>query len=261
MYDFWHALFRDYDGGNLWEIKLFNVWHILYIVLILGLTGLVTYRGVVRQEKRTRRLNVLAAALAAVYLLDFMIQPFMTDSFSMNIDKLPFHICIVMCPLVLLVQFCPKAKWLKMPVTVFSLVASLMYITYPGTALGGITCYSYRVVQTFLYHGLLFAYGFLNLAWGIVELRWRRIWQCAAVLVYLELWAGLGNISYNHGDMHFDWLFITGSTYPFIPKPLMPVVVFVAIMGMVVIIHALYFLFRRLLKKDRTSGELRRTAE
>ncbi len=256
MYEFWHTLFRDYDGGNLWEIKLFNVWHILYIVLIFGLTALITWRGTVKKQKQTCILNVLAAVLVGSYLLDFMIQPFMTDSFKMNIDKLPFHICIVCCPLILLVQFCKKAKWLKMPVVIFSLVASLMYITYPGTALGGITCFSYRVVQTFVYHGLLFAFGFLNLAWGVVELKWSKIWHCAVVLVCLELWAGLGNFSYNHADVHYDWLFITGSTYPFIPKPLMPVVVFAAIMLMVVIIYALYFLFRRLFgKKQTTEGE------
>lgn len=251
MYDFWHALFRDYDGGNVWEIKLFNMWHFLYIILIFGLTALITRRGLVKKEKQTSWLNRIAGALAAFYLLDFMIQPFMTDSFSMNIDKLPFHICIVMCPFVLLVQFCKKAHFLKMPVAVFSLVASLMYITYPGTALGGITFYSYRVVQTFVYHGLLFAFGFLNLAWGVVELRWSKIWHCAVMLVCLELWAALGNFSYNHGDVHYDWLFITGSTYPFIPKTLMPVVVFAAIMLMVVIIFALYYLVRHLINKKK----------
>lgn len=253
MYEFWHTLFRDYPGGNFWEIKLFNLWHFLYIVLIIGVTVLIALKGSGRRDsgKRTVWLNAIAGILVTTYLLDFMIQPFMTDSFSMNIDKLPFHICIVMCPLIVLVQFCKKANWLKMPVTVFSLVASLMYITYPGSALGGITFYSYRVVQTFFYHGLLFAYGFLNLAWDVVELKWSRIWHCAVVLVCLELWAGLGNFSYNHGDEHFDWLFITGSTYPFIPKPLMPVVVFVAIMGMVAIIYALYFLFRRLLNRNK----------
>lgn len=261
MYDFWHALFRDYEGGNAWEIKLFNGCHFLYILLIFGLTALVTWRGMVKKEKRTRWLNVIAAAVSVFYLLDFMIQPFMTDSFSMNIDKLPFHICIVMCPLVLLVQFCKKAEWLKMPVVIFSLVASLMYITYPGTALGGITFFSYRVFQTFLYHGLLFAYGFLNLVWGVVKLSWRKIWKCAVVLVCLELWAGLGNFSYNHEGEHFDWMFITGSTYPFIPKLLMPVVVFCAIMLMVVIIYALYFLFRRLLDKKSADEALPSDAE
>lgn len=252
MYDFWHTLFRDYEGGNLWEIKLFSVWHFLYILLIFGLTALITWRGTVKKQSRARWLNTIAAVLVGTYLLDFMIQPFMTDAFEMNIDKLPFHICIVCCPLILLVQFCKKAKWLKMPVTIFSLVASLMYITYPGSALGGITCYSYRVWQTFFYHGLLFAYGFLNLAWGIVELDWKKIWHCAVVLVCLELWAGLGNFSYNRpGGHHYDWMFITGSTYPFIPKLLMPVVVFVAIMLMVVIIYALYFLFRLLIGKNK----------
>lgn len=261
MYDFWRFLFGDYPGGNIWEIKLFNGWHFLYIALILGLTGLLTWGGLVKKEKRNRCLNAVAGILVAVYLLDFMIQPFMTDSFSMNIDKLPFHICIVMCPFIALVQFCRKAAWLKMPVAVFSLVASLMYITYPGSALGGITFYSYRVVQTFIYHGLLFAYGFLNLAWGIVELHWSRIWQCAVMLICLELWAGLGNFSYNHEGEHFDWLFITGSTYPFIPKPLMPVVVFAAIMIMVVIIYALYFLFKRLLNKGKADDAMAPDAE
>ncbi len=246
MFNFWRVVFGDYPGGNIWEIMLFNAWHFLYIVLVLGLTALVTMRGIRKEEGRNRALSLTAALLAGCYLLDFMIQPFMTDSFSMNIDKLPFHICIVMCPFVLLVQFCKKAEWLKMPVVVFSLVASLMYITYPGSALGGITFYSYRVVQTFLFHGLLFAYGFLNLAWGVVELKWRHFWKCAVMLVCLELWAGLGNFSYNHEGEHFDWLFITGSTYPFIPKPLMPLVVFAAIMGMAAIIHCLYFLVRHI---------------
>ena len=81
------------------------------------------------------------------------------------------------------------------------------------------------------------------------------------MLICLELWAGLGNFSYNHEGVHFDWLFITGSTYPFIPKPLMPVVVFAAIMIMVVIIYALYFLFKRLLNKGKADDAMAPDAE
>ena len=139
MYDFWRFLFGDYPGGNIWEIKLFNGWHFLYIALILGLTGLLTWGGLVKKEKRNRCLNAVAGILVAVYLLDFMIQPFMTDSFSMNIDKLPFHICIVMCPFIVLVQFCRKAAWLKMPVAVFSLVhlpRTAFRIRFPEPCMG-----------------------------------------------------------------------------------------------------------------------------
>ena len=46
-----------------------------------------------------------------------------------------------------------------------------------------------------------------------------------------------------------DWFFVTGSTYPFIPAWLMPLVVLVLVFAMCAIIHLIDYAVKILLKK------------
>ena len=76
---------------------------------------------------------------------------------------------------------------------------------------------------------------------GSIELRFNKIWKCAVGIVLIILWASFGNTVYSHDNHHFDWFFITGNTFPFIPTPLMPIVVFAAVFGVCAILHAIYY--------------------
>lgn len=122
------------------DISLFNIWHILYIVIIVGCTlALGYYVSRHGEQLRKRTLRALAYALVIIYLGDFFIQPLFSSDYSMNVDKLPFHICTVLCPIVAFVQFNGKFERFREPVALLSIVAPLMYITYPGTAIGSIS--------------------------------------------------------------------------------------------------------------------------
>ena len=139
-------------------------------------------------------------------------------------------------------QFNKKFEPIKDAITCLTMVASLMYICYPGSAIGDIAPWSYKVLQTFLYHGAMFAWAMLSLATGSSKLDFKTIWKPLAGIVLIILWATWGNNVYSNESHHYDWFFVTGSTFPFIPEGLMPVVVFVAVGAMCAIIHLLYML-------------------
>ena len=128
-------------------------------------------------------------------------------------------------------------------------LAPLMYITYPGSALGGISFYSYKVVQTFVFHGLVFAWGVLSLTTGFSRLEFKKIWKELIGLVIIALWAAFGNAAYSHEGHHFDWFFITGSTFPFVPTWLMPFAVITAVFGMCAIIFSIDLLVKKQIAK------------
>lgn len=240
MRDFLIKLFRETEV--VLEIKLFSIWHFMYIFLIVGLTiGLVFLLKNKSENAKDFTLKLLAYLIPAIYIADFFIMPLSREAGEIDLDKLPFHICTLMGCFVPFAQFNKKFNPIKHVIVVLSLVASLMYITYPGSALGGISTFSYKVVQTFVFHGLLFSWGFLNLAWGRVKLTWKTIWMELVALCIIALWAAFGNATFSSEQHSFDWFFITGSTFPFVPTPLMPFTVIAAIFGMCAIIYGIYF--------------------
>ena len=82
----------------------------------------------------------------------------------------------------------------------------------------------------------MFAWGVLSLTTGFSKLEFKNIWKELVGLVIIIIWAAFGNAAYSHEGHHFDWFFITGSTFPFVPKWLMPFAVLTAVFGMFAII-------------------------
>ncbi len=250
MRDFLINIFRETEI-NL-EITLFSVWHIMYLVLIVGLSIALGFILRNKSDKaKSLTLKILAYAVTTVYILDFFIMPLSRESGEIDLDKLPFHICTLMALLVPFAQFNSKFEKLKEPIVCLSLVASLMYITYPGSALGGVGTFSYKVVQTFVYHGLLFSWGYLNIALNATKLEFKNIWKCAVGILIIIAWAFLGTSIYSNADHHYDWFFVTGTTFPFIPTWLMPFVVLFAVFGMCAIIYSINLVVRRIITKHR----------
>lgn len=251
MSDFFRNLFNS-DKGSL-EITLFSLWHIMYIVLIVGLTSLVAY--LIKDKSEDFKKKVIkwyAIAALGVYVADFFIMPLYMD--RIDIDKLPFHICTLMAPFAVVTSISDKCKAIRTPVAVLSLVSSLMYLTYPGSAIGGISPFVYKVVQTFLFHGLMFGFGFISIFTKTVVLDFKKIWKELVFLCGIAVWAWFGNtVYYDLGP--FDWFFITGSTFPFVPKVLMPFCVIIAIFAMVNIIYLLQKLADKIVLKIKSSKE------
>lgn len=251
LHDFATHLLRR-DNSNL-EIDLFNIWHILYLLAIAALAISLTYlwknKPAASQDKLLR---VMAVAVIGSYILDYFCMP-LVDSydFAISTDKLPFHFCTFVGVLVPFAQFSPRFARLKKAVAVLAVTSALMYLCYPGSALGDIPPFCYKVVQTFAFHGCLLCWGVLNLALGEVELRWNTIWHEYAFVLMILVWAAFGNALY----ADYNWFFIKESFFDWIPQKLMPAVVLFCVFGSTFVVYCGYFAIRSLARRKAEKKE------
>ena len=176
------------------------------------------------------------------YLSDFFVHEFVYG--GLNTDKLPFHICTVLCPLVAIAQFNHKGHKIAEPVAILSILAPMMYLCYPASVGDG-EPWCYQAVQTMFFHGVLMAWGILSVALGAVKPDIKRCWQTGAALVCITLWAKFGNILMDH-----NWFFLEEDAFYIglvesgvIPKWLLmivnPVVFFLAVLGTYGVIYGI----------------------
>lgn len=94
----------------------------------------------------------------------------------------------------------------------------------------------------------------------------KNCYKSLIAICIIAAWAMLGNITYGvawgdaGGEPHYDWFFLTGSTFPFVPTWLMPFAVIAAVFGMVMIIYGIYYLVLHIADK-RSKDELADTPE
>ena len=245
MKSFVSWLFSEHNSDL--QIGLFDVWHFLYLGAILGgaVVLALVFRG--RSERSKERLVRLFAYLTiGLYVADFFIMP-LSDSYgSISVYKLPFNICTIMAVLVPFVEFNGRLKGIKTPVVTLSVASSLMWMCYPGSALGGQPPFCYLIFQTFMYHGFLFCWGFLNLALGRVALQIRKIWKELAGIFMILLWASFGNAVY---DGEQNWFFIEKSIFPFLSDQIMPVMVVISVFGVCLVVYGAYYGARKLARR------------
>ena len=254
MREFLLKMFQ-FAGGP--EITLFSIWHIMYIVLIVGLTiGLAFILKNKSEKVKKLTLNIIAIATIVVYIADFFIMPlarFSGDATRqlIDIDKLPFHICTFIGVMIPFAQFNKSegafAKSFKEVVACLAIVASLMYISYPGSAIGDIGTFSYKVVQTFVFHGLVFSWGVLSLTTGSISLKFKNIWKQLVGILVVMLWATIGNLTY----ADYNWFFLKTSIFPFIPDSLMPLAVLGAVFAMCAIIYSIDLIVKKIIEKRK----------
>ena len=262
MYNFLSWLLKTREGPL--EIAFLSFFHILYLVIIVSLTIALAYYLNKHEDKKKPALRLLAYALVALYVSDFFLQPFVSSDFTMNIDKLPFHICTVLCPVVAFTEFNAKFDKIKEPVAFLAIVAPLMYLVYPGNAIGDISPFCYKILQTFIYHGVLFCWGLNTLASGQFVPNIRNWYKSLIGICMIAAWATVGNLTFNSSYLgndpdahHYDWFFLTGTTFPFVPPYLMPLAVIAAVLGMVMIIYGLYYLYMHLYSKRSAKAEIK----
>ena len=182
-------------------ITAFSIPHFVYLFLIFGSIGLAGYRFHNKDmQEKDKTLRFLAYALVITYIFDFFVHDFVYG--GMNIDKLPFHLCTVLCPTIAFTQFNKRFEKILEPVTVLAIVGPLMYLSYPASVgVGEPWCY--QAIQTMLFHGIELAWGILNLVSGKVQLNIKNVWKPAVGLVLITLWAKFGNSILNH-----NWFFL-----------------------------------------------------
>lgn len=248
MRDFVHGLFSEH--GSQLQIGLFDIWHFLYLFVILGGSVLLAVLFRNKSERAKERLLRLFAYLTVgLYLADFLIMP-LSDSYSgISVYKLPFNICTIMAVLVPFAQFNPRFQPIRTPIVTLSVTSSLMWMCYPGSALGGQPPFCYLIFQTFMYHGFLFCWGFLNMALGVVKLDIRKVWKELCGIFCILVWAAFGNTVY---DGEQNWFFIETSIFPFLSDEIMPVMVVLSVFGSCMVVYGGYYGIRALLRRGKS---------
>ena len=141
------------------SIELFSFWHFFYLILIIGgsIFGAVLLKNK-SENAKDFTLKLLAWLIPAVYIADFMIMPLASSDFSINVDKLPFHVCTLMAFFVPFVQFNKKFKPIEEAVCCLTMAGSLMYLCYPALrlvtfCLGAIKSYKPSFITDLCLHG------------------------------------------------------------------------------------------------------------
>ena len=244
MKEFFAWLFSQNNSGL--KIGLFDVWHFLYLFIIFGGTLALALIGRKHPEKKLLLQRTMAYLTVGLYVADFFIMP-LSDSYNcISVYKLPFNICTIMAVLVPFVQFNPKFSKIRQPVTILSIASSLMWMCYPGTALGGQPPFSYIIFQTFMYHGFLLCWGVLQLAYGDVVCSISKIWKEFVGILMILVWASFGNAVYGRG---YNWFFIQESIFPFLSDEIMPLMVILSVFGVCLVIYGIYYVLAARNKK------------
>lgn len=236
------------ENNSALQIGLYDVWHFLYLFIVFGGSVFLALLFKNRSESAKEKvIRIMAYLTVGLYVADFFIMP-LSDSYSgISAYKLPFNICTIMAVMVPFVQFNPRFARIKTPVVTLSIASTVMWMCYPGTALGGQPPFCYLIFQTFMYHGFLFSWAFLNLALDKVQLNIKKIWKEFCGILMILLWAHFGNTVYDAG---YNWFFIETSIFPFLSDEIMPLMVVLSVSAVCLVIYGVYYGVKKLLKKS-----------
>lgn len=199
MFEIMKFIFED-RTTNTFSFKPFSLCHILYMLIIIF--GIVTVILVFKnkdKESKNKIINYTLNAAFGLYIADFFIMPLSQGVIS--IDKLPFHLCTLMSILCFMSRHTKALAKFKTSFTILGMIGALMYLTYPAGVKTGagefFDGYTYRIIQTVLYHGLMVAQGVFAIAFGDIELKWSNFKYDIIIILCLTVWAMLGNEVYN----------------------------------------------------------------
>lgn len=256
MRELFLKIFSEHPANEFNGISMFSWTHILYLVIIVLTIVIITiiFR---KKELSTKEkvINTIAVLVAVSYISDFFFQPFYNngtfqDNGEIILDKFPFHICTALCPLILFSRFSKRGEIIKTPIAILSIVAPLMWLIYPGTALDtDQAAYSYEIMQLFVYHGLVFIYGCLTLLLHEIKLDIKRCYKEAFCTAGIAVWATIGNLLYSSENHDYNWFFLKDPVFGFIPTSINPFVVVIIIYLSCLVIYGVYYLVRYLLTK------------
>ena len=270
MYEFLSNLLSDKDKGIL-TFEALSLCHILYLLLIFGGIALVLYLFRNKTiEAKHKLINFTIILALIIYIADFFLMPFSYG--YIDIDKLPFHICTLMSIMCVLSRRTKVFSKFKTSFTLMGLVGALMYLIYPA-GVAEADGYSYRIVQTVLYHGLMIAQGVFAIAYNDLDLNWKSIKYDLFAILGLTLWAMLGNTLYS-GEVKeacncvegctnlitvyehdFNWFFVKHDALYIIPDDIdiyfAPFIMIVAIFGMCALVRFISLKLEKVFNVDK----------
>ena len=245
-------IFNNNIGGP--EFNALTIWHILFFLIMAGATTFMALFFSKKSEK-TRKLvlDIYAIVIIGLYLSDFLVHPFMNGENALIVDKLPYHICTISSILIAITRIFPNhTKHIQTAVPVLGIAGALMYMTYPN-GVGGYV-FSYKVLQTMLYHSCVITYGVCTMAYGFVKPDFKKIYVEAIMIAALVLISLGANSAYATESHHYDWFFTTGSSFG-VNKYLMPFLIFIIFNAMCASIYLIYFGVKKLIEKKAQNKE------
>ena len=160
----------------------------------------------------------------------------------LKVEKLPFHACTAMCVMCFLSRHNKCIERYKIQVAMLGFVSNLVYLIYPaGLMWYQIHPFSYRVIQTLLFHGVMTGYGLLMILFSDYKREWKKDMH---VICVMTAWAVLGNVLYNGQAWgrtnFFNWFFVVQDPFGILPEniapcimPIFNIVLFTAVESMV----------------------------
>ena len=239
-------IFNNNIGGP--EFNALTIWHILFFLIMAGATTFMALFFSKKSEK-TRKLvlDIYAIVIIGLYLSDFLVHPFMNGENALIVDKLPYHICTISSILIAITRIFPNhTKHIQTAVPILGMAGAIMYMTYPN-GVGGYV-FSYKVLQTMLYHSCLITYGVCTMAYGFVKPDFKKIYVEAIMIACLDLISVGANIAYRTPEHHYDWFFTTGSSFG-MNEYVMPFIIFGIFMAMCASLYLIYFGIVKLVEK------------
>ena len=272
-----HAILKSYEvsEGSFWYAGAFTKFHLIYVILfatpiILG--AIFLRKSSDKAQKKV--LGILSIAVLSIYILDLFLRPIsqLDGDFSQAIDgyldKLPFHICTVMAPLCVFAQFSKKFAKIKEPLVMLAVVGTVMYLAYPSGVFGNLFPFCYNTLQTMTYHGVLLAWGILNLATGQTKVSIKRgSYSFAICVLSASAWALLGNVMFS--DMSsvdtwvttgHDWFFQKSAAFYLAVGELWyaivaPIAVAIGVYLAGMIIYGIYHLIQKIASPQKSQKE------
>ena len=194
MYESLRNLLKDHNDG-VFVFEAFSLCHILYLLLIIGGIALTLFLYKNKtQEQKKNLVNFTISLALCLYVADFFLMPFSEG--AIDIDKLPFHLCTSMSIMGVLARKTKTLEKFKTSFTLMGFVGAVAYLVYPS-GVSSADGYSYRILQTVLYHGLMIAQGVFAIAYDELNFEWKNVKYDAIAIFGLAVWAYLGNTLYS----------------------------------------------------------------
>lgn len=224
MRNFLHTILKSYEVGedSFWHADALTIWHAVYaVIIIVAIVGAAFALHRASDKTKKRVLDILPLVVIGLYIFDLFVRPIsqFEGDFDQNmrnyISKLPFHICTSMGIVSVFAQYSKKMQKFKGPFVILAIVGPLMYLAYPDGVFGDRFPFCYETVQTILFHGVLMAWGVLNITTGQTRVSIKNWYKTLAIQGILFGWGLFGNIVFS--DMTnaetwcnsgFDWFFM-----------------------------------------------------
>lgn len=198
MFNVMKFIFED-RNTDTFSFKPFSICHIMYLLIIIVtiVAILVSFKNK-EKEFKIKIVDYTVNLAFALYMIDFFIMPLSQG--EIEVKKLPFHLCTLMSIMCFLSRHTKKFEKFKNSFSLLGMIGALMYLVYPAGVRNGageyFDGYTYRIIQTVLYHGLMVAQGVFAIAYGDVKLKWSNFKYDIITVLGVTVWAMFGNLAF-----------------------------------------------------------------